>query len=101
MKGIKNMEEVNEESSKVIVKKTTKKKSTLVSKEQMILSKMLECDKCELKLDSGIKIRKTFVDALEVFKNNPEHLSIVIEEALSSINVVKLSEDYSKKNSKA
>lgn len=100
MKGIKNMEEVNEESSKVIAKKTTKKKSTPVSKEQMILSKMLACDKCELKLDSGIKIRKTFVDALEVFKDNPEHLSIVLEEALGLINIVKLSDEYSKKISK-
>lgn len=94
------MEEVHEESSKVIAKKTTKKKSTPVSKEQMILSKMLECDKCELKLDSGIKIRKTFVDALEVFKDNPEHLSIVLEEALGLINIVKLSDEYSKKISK-
>ena len=100
MKGIKNMEEVHEESSKVIAKKTTKKKSTPVSKEQMILSKMLDCDKCDLTIPQSVKIKKSFVDALAVFKDNPEHLSIVLEEALGLINIVKLSDEYSKKISK-
>jgi hypothetical protein len=55
-----------------------------------------------LKLNSpySIKIKKSFVDALAVFKDNPEHLSIVLEEALGLINIVKLSDEYSKKITK-
>jgi hypothetical protein len=54
----------------------------------------------EIKLPYSIKIKKSFVDVLEVFKDNPEHLSIILEEALGYINIVKLSDDYSKKITK-
>lgn len=93
------MEEVKEEV-KPVVKKSAKKKTVSTTIEQKVLSRMLDCDKCDLTIPQSVKIKKSFVDALDVFKDNPEHLSIVLEEALSLINIVKLSEEYSKKITK-
>lgn len=90
------MEEIKEEV-KQVAKKTAKKKTVSETIEQKVLSKMLDSDKCDLTLSQSVKIKKSYVDALEVFKDNPEHLSIVLEEALGLINIVKLSDEYSKK----
>lgn len=93
------MEEGKEEV-KPVLKKTAKKKTVATTIEQKVLSRMLDCDKCDLTIPQSVKIKKSFVDALEVFKDNPEHLSIVLEEALGLINIVKLSDEYSKKITK-
>jgi hypothetical protein len=78
------------------VKKRSVKPTKQTVKGNDLLSKLIGSEKKELVGINGVKIRADLVDALNVF-NNKDLLAIILEEALTSIDVVKTSNDYQKK----